>query len=846
MSRSENPTVTIAPGVEMPLLGFGTWMATGDDARRALDAGYRHIDTATSTATRIRSAGRCATADCRVTRCSSRPSCRQGNAGRERETIEASLEALGLDQVDLWLIHWPPGGRARPDVWQRFAEIAEAGLTRAIGVSNYDLAQVDEITEATGVAPAVDQIPWSPSLFDAEVADGLRTRGVTLEGYSPFKTANCERPGARGDREAPRRHDASGHPALAHRPRVRRDPEVEQSRAHRLELRRLRLRAHGRRARTHRRPRRLKAPSARAGSDSDLSSVRRDGRHPGRLEAFRRRGVGRGPRRVRRRPRGGARRPGRARRARAVAVVARRARGGHRQPPRGLRGLPAARRRSARRRALPCTWRASTGSTASGRPRPAGSRGRAACSTERERSASSAGCASRRPSARTTRRPRSDTRARRSPWRTSWPTPTSSAWRSRSSAAPSSPRAGSRRASRYLDEAMTVALGGETSDPLACGDACCTTLVVCDGLADLERAAEWCEAVVDFAERRRFTPVQSWCRAIYGARARARRRMGARRGGAHRGARAHGRTARRGGGRALPLAVLAELRLRQGRQRGGRAAARRPRGRAASRSPRSCCCTSQRGDARATRAALLERGATAPGDATLLAASAARSRSQRGDLDGGGGAAAARLRGARRARSSARTCAPRAALLAGSRRRCAAGTPRDGRRRARGGRRRASPRSGCRSRRRARGSSSRGVAGRAPARRSRSPRRARHATPSSASGRGAMPTRRRRCCATSERAAARAARGDARRADRARARGARPGRRGPLERRDRRAARDRAEDRRAPRRPRARASSACAAAPRRPRTPCARASERPTAQRGCRSPRRRRPGRSGA
>ena len=152
MSRSENPTVTIAPGVEMPLLGFGTWMATGDDAVAARST--RATATSTprrSTATRIRSAGRCATADCRVTRCSSRPSCRQGNAGRERETIEASLEALGLDQVDLWLIHWPPGGRARPDVWQRFAEIAEAGLTRAIGVSNYDLAQVDEITEATGV-----------------------------------------------------------------------------------------------------------------------------------------------------------------------------------------------------------------------------------------------------------------------------------------------------------------------------------------------------------------------------------------------------------------------------------------------------------------------------------------------------------------------------------------------------------------------------------------------------------------------------------------------------------------------------------------------------------------------
>src|SRR5918992_3544627 len=67
-----------------------------------------------------------------------------------------------------------------------------------------------------------------------------------------------------------------------------------------------------------------------------------------------------------------------------------------------------------------------------------------------------------------------------------------------------------------LDEAMTVALGGETSDPLACGDACCTTLVVCDGLSDLRRAMEWCEQVVEFTERRRYLPVQSWCRGIYG------------------------------------------------------------------------------------------------------------------------------------------------------------------------------------------------------------------------------------------------------------------------------------------------------------------------------------------
>jgi DNA-binding NarL/FixJ family response regulator/tetratricopeptide (TPR) repeat protein len=115
-----------------------------------------------------------------------------------------------------------------------------------------------------------------------------------------------------------------------------------------------------------------------------------------------------------------------------------------------------------------------------------------------------------------------------------------------------------------LDEAMTVALGGESSDPLACGDACCTTLVVCDGLSDLRRAAEWCEGVVEFTERRRFLPVQSWCRGIYGGvlvRAGDWERAEAVLGEALKRPPAR----RRGGGRVLPLAVLAELRLRQGR-----------------------------------------------------------------------------------------------------------------------------------------------------------------------------------------------------------------------------------------------------------------------------------------
>ena len=116
----------------------------------------------------------------------------------------------------------------------------------------------------------------------------------------------------------------------------------------------------------------------------------------------------------------------------------------------------------------------------------------------------------------------------------------------------------------YLDEAMTIALGGETSDPIAASETCCTTLVTCDGLADLRRSTEWCEAVVEFAERRRFTPVHSWCRAIYAS-------VLIRSGDWPRAetvlteALGYEADPRRGGGRTLPLATLAELRLRQGR-----------------------------------------------------------------------------------------------------------------------------------------------------------------------------------------------------------------------------------------------------------------------------------------
>jgi 2,5-diketo-D-gluconate reductase A len=97
---------------------------------------------------------------------------------------------FGLDRVDLWLIHWPPAGQARPDSWERFLEAEEDGLARTVGVSNYSVAQLDELERATGRLPSVNQIEWGPALYAEATLSAHRQRGVQLEGYSPLKTTN--------------------------------------------------------------------------------------------------------------------------------------------------------------------------------------------------------------------------------------------------------------------------------------------------------------------------------------------------------------------------------------------------------------------------------------------------------------------------------------------------------------------------------------------------------------------------------------------------------------------------------------------------------------------------------
>jgi 2,5-diketo-D-gluconate reductase A len=192
------PAIPLGAAGSMPLVGFGTWQMTGTQCREAvahaLKVGYRHVDTATMYRNE-REVGR-AIRDSGVPRQEVFVTTKlpPGAAGRERRTLDDSLRALGTDYVDLWLVHWPPRGRALVSTWEQLLAARDAGPARAVGVSNYSIGELDQVTAATGQAPQVNQIPWAPALYDAARLAQHRQRGVVLEGYSPFKNTDLRHP----------------------------------------------------------------------------------------------------------------------------------------------------------------------------------------------------------------------------------------------------------------------------------------------------------------------------------------------------------------------------------------------------------------------------------------------------------------------------------------------------------------------------------------------------------------------------------------------------------------------------------------------------------------------------
>ncbi len=191
-------TAPLLSGAAMPLLGFGTWQLRGSAAREAtghaLAVGYRHVDTATmyrnerEVGDAVRASGLSRDEVFLTTKLP------PDRSDQPRRTLKLSLEQLQVDQVDLWLVHWPPRRGAGVELWRAFGQARDEGLVRDIGVSNYSLSQIDELTDATGVTPAVNQIEWSPLLFDQAVLDGHQQRGVVLEGYSALRGGTLDHP----------------------------------------------------------------------------------------------------------------------------------------------------------------------------------------------------------------------------------------------------------------------------------------------------------------------------------------------------------------------------------------------------------------------------------------------------------------------------------------------------------------------------------------------------------------------------------------------------------------------------------------------------------------------------
>ena len=184
------PTRTLPGGAKMPVLGLGVWqMAAGRETEQAvewaLDAGYRLIDTAAlyrneaSVGAAVRRSG-LPREDVFVT---TKLMPTHPSATRE---LEKSLERLGLDYVDLYLIHWPvPLVRAR--YWRQLEAAHERGLARAIGVSNYSRDQLEGMARGGATTPAVNQVQFSPWHFRRQLLDYCLEHGVVFEAYSPLE-----------------------------------------------------------------------------------------------------------------------------------------------------------------------------------------------------------------------------------------------------------------------------------------------------------------------------------------------------------------------------------------------------------------------------------------------------------------------------------------------------------------------------------------------------------------------------------------------------------------------------------------------------------------------------------
>ena len=200
MAGSLTDTHRLSNGVEIPILGFGTWQTPDGDTARdcvkaALDAGYRHIDTAwvygneISVGEGIRASG-VNRGDIFLT---TKHWVTERGYEKTKAAIDVSLKNLGVDYLDLYLIHWPCVAKISPDwkeinasTWRGFEEAYRTGKIRALGVSNFEPLHLDALLETAEVAPCVNQIEFHPGYTQPENVKRCRELGIAVEAWSPL------------------------------------------------------------------------------------------------------------------------------------------------------------------------------------------------------------------------------------------------------------------------------------------------------------------------------------------------------------------------------------------------------------------------------------------------------------------------------------------------------------------------------------------------------------------------------------------------------------------------------------------------------------------------------------
>ncbi|MEO8862998.1 MAG: aldo/keto reductase [Candidatus Saccharimonadales bacterium] len=189
-------TIKLNNNTMMPLIGLGTWEigsglnnSSTDNIKNAISLGYRLIDTAraydneAAVGEAVRASGIPREEIFITTKLANE------DQGRESavEAFDASLERLGLDYVDLYLVHWPVEGKIQ-DTWRAMESIQASGRARAIGVSNFSSADIMSVLSIATVLPAVNQIPCQPFLYKKQkpLIDFCKSKGIAIQAYSPL------------------------------------------------------------------------------------------------------------------------------------------------------------------------------------------------------------------------------------------------------------------------------------------------------------------------------------------------------------------------------------------------------------------------------------------------------------------------------------------------------------------------------------------------------------------------------------------------------------------------------------------------------------------------------------